>query len=185
MHPKVFSTFLLAASLLNADSIVFKNGSTLTGEFVGADTHEIRFIVQNANKATTYPLDTVKSLTFGSGSTSNTSAASPASFQTPASLATPKNSQVKKISAMDVAVELEEAINQQNVALGKSYSCTVFQPLQQGTETVIPAGSPCTIKVIPKPATLPSADKYVALIQLDTITIGVQVRIWVKSSLTS
>jgi hypothetical protein len=179
MCPKVFSAFLVGAALLSADSLVFKNGNVLTGEFVEADAHEIRFIVQNASKATTYPIDSVKRLTFDSGSTSATPAAAstPAtthsdSFQTPSSLASPKTSQVKKITAMDVAVELKEAINQQNATLGKSYACTVFQPLQQGTETVIPAGSPCTIKVIPKPATLPNADKYVALVQLDTITIG-------------
>jgi hypothetical protein len=63
-----FLSVLVGASLMSADTLLLRNGSTVDGSFAGGDSRSIRFTV--GNQVNTYSLDDVDSIRFSGASSS-------------------------------------------------------------------------------------------------------------------
>jgi len=67
MKPATLGIFLLlfasTALTLHADTLIFRNGKSATGTFLGGSTRQIEFQLSSGESITT-PVDTIKSLTF-------------------------------------------------------------------------------------------------------------------------
>src|SRR5260221_13041821 len=67
MKPVTLGIFLLlfasTALTLHVDTLIFRNGKTATGTFLGGSTRHIEFQLSSGEPITT-PVDTIKSLTF-------------------------------------------------------------------------------------------------------------------------
>src|SRR5437868_12193071 len=68
MTKYIFFSLLAGASLMSADTLVLRDGSTIDGSFAGGDSRSIRFTV--GNRVNTYSLNDVDFLRFSSDSSS-------------------------------------------------------------------------------------------------------------------
>jgi len=62
---RLFSVFLTTGLLVNADTLVLRNGRSIEGTYVGGDARSVRF--DDGHSATTYNIGDVESLRFVSG----------------------------------------------------------------------------------------------------------------------
>lgn len=68
MVRRIFITFLSAAALLSADTLVLRNGNRIDGSYLGGDNRSIRFA--SGSQVTTYYLSDVESIRFNSSGSS-------------------------------------------------------------------------------------------------------------------
>jgi hypothetical protein len=156
MNKRFVFSLLISVALVQADTLVLRNGSRVDGNFVGGDTRSVRFAV--GSQVNTYSLNDVTSITFTSSQTSSNYSQSqsypppngnstpqsrpPDSYAAPASAPQangPAGIQVP--SGTQVVVRLIDAVNSDQDRLGQTYRASIDQPVIVNGQTVIPRGA--------------------------------------------
>lgn len=138
-----FIIFALSSSLLlNADTLLLKNGRHIEGTYLGGDARTVKF---DANDhVNTYPVSDVDDIRFNSGSTQNS-----ASLTTSAPTA-PERASVQIMSNTPVTVRLIDPIRSDEAAPGSIYRASVDSPVYSGGRVVIPAYSSAVVQLLDK-----------------------------------
>jgi hypothetical protein len=136
---KLILLFLSAAVLIQADTLLLKNGQRIEGTYLGGDARTIKF--DAADRITTYAVTEVEDVQFGSGTVASTMAPPP----------TAQPHRTVQISAnTPVTVRLIDAIRSDAAAPGSLYRASTDSPVYWGGNLVIPAHSPAVVQLLDK-----------------------------------
>ena len=129
----------MAASSLEADSLILQNGQTLEGTFLGGDSRSVRFAT--GDQVHRYNVTEIKTLQFGSGSPSGSVSPAPAmpTASAEAGAAIPSGTQIE--------VRLIDGVDSKTDSIGKTYRASLDRPITVGTQTVVPTGSDVTLSL--------------------------------------
>jgi hypothetical protein len=144
---RIFSSVLLAASLLSVDTLLLRNGSTINGKFAGGDDRVIRFAV--GSQVNTYDLSDVDSLKLSPSYSSRSGGFTPAAPPPPPAAPVDNYNAPAPVSAnqMEIpagtqfVVRLIDGADSERDSLGKTYRASVEQPVVLNGQTVIPRGA--------------------------------------------
>jgi hypothetical protein len=149
IYRRIISRALLTASLLSADTLLLRNGSTINGKFAGGDDRVIRFAV--GSQVNTYDLSDVDSLKLSPSYSSRSGGFTPAAPPPPPPAApsdsynappAPVSSNQMEIPAgTQLVVRLIDGADSDRDSLGKTYRASVEQPVVLNGQTVIPRGA--------------------------------------------
>jgi hypothetical protein len=135
IYGRIISSAVLAASMLSADTLVLRNGSTINGKFAGGDERVIRFAV--GSQVNTYDLADVDSLKLSPSYSSQAGGFTPA----PPPPAPVSSNQMEIPAGTQITVRLIDGADSERDSLGKTYRASVEQPVVLNGQTVIPRGA--------------------------------------------
>jgi hypothetical protein len=139
----------LIASLLHADSIKFKNGSTVQGKYLGGTDSQVTFFTNN--QLVHYAIADIQSITFGD-QTSTSSAVAPApapvdksaqmaSSQPTAGAKTSSTADVLVPAGTHITVRMIDGIDSNRNKVGDSFQASLEEPLIVDSTQVAPKGA--------------------------------------------
>ena len=131
---------LSASTLLEADTLLLKNGTHLEGVYLGGDARTVKF--DSSDRITAYPISDVDLVRFNS-SPVQSSAASPAP---PA----PVRPALELMTNTPITVRLIDPIRSDTAAPGSVYRASVDIPVYSGGHVVIPAYSSAVVQLLDK-----------------------------------
>lgn len=163
---RVAVSVLLSGLLLDADTLVLRNGSRVDGSFLGGDNRSLRFAVND--RVNTYSLGDVTAIEFNAPT--NSKAAPPVSNGDPIppmppqttyappqapvpaqvrassdgsySAQAPVNSASLQVPAgTEITIRLIDPVDSQTDRLGQTYRASLDQPVVVNGQTVIPRGA--------------------------------------------
>jgi hypothetical protein len=159
MYKTIFS-LVAAVSLLQADTLVLRNGSHLDGTFVGGDSRSVRFAI--GSQVNTYPIGDVDSVQFANGNSQSSSNAYPSTPPPPQQQQPPPQQQpaptesysapasapqgegplgVELPAGTSIIVRLIDSVNSDTDRLGQTYRASVDQAVVVNGQTVVPRGA--------------------------------------------
>ena len=165
MSKRIFLSFLLAGLLLNADTVIMRNGNRVYGTFVSGDNRSIRIDI--GGHVNTYSLNEIDSIQFTGGQQSgkpnsnypnspsypanpsnsgyggNTSYSSPSNY--PASNQNyaqgPSTNSLEVPAGTQIVVRLIDPVNSETDRLGQTYRASIDEEVIVNGQTVIPRGA--------------------------------------------
>jgi hypothetical protein len=180
-----FLSVLVGASLMSADTLLLRNGSTVDGSFAGGDSRSIRFTV--GNQVNTYSLDDVDSIRFSGASSSaptsnpNNPAPSGEAAQAtqsqqyrvqPNTAANGGNTGIQVPAGTQIVVRLIDAVNSETDTLGQTYRASIDQPVVVNGQTVIPRGSDVIAALIGSKQSGKIQGRTVLTLDLKSVTVN-------------
>jgi hypothetical protein len=139
----------LIASLLHADSIKFKNGSTVQGKYLGGTDSQVTFFTNN--QLVHYAIADIQSITFGDQtSTSSAVAPAPAPVVKSAQMAPSQPTAGAKTSSMadvlvpagtHITVRMIDGVDSNRNKVGDSFQASLEEPLIVDSTQVAPKGA--------------------------------------------
>jgi len=124
------------ATVASADSVKLRNGQTVTGSFMSADTKLIRMLLANG-KIGEFPVDTVTSLEFSVRQPAPPPAPNPA--QAPKPITLPKGTALTGV--------LTQAIDVDSTAAGQTFKATLDDPVMMDGKVIVPRGAAMVLQV--------------------------------------
>ena len=139
----------LIAPLLHADSIKFKNGSSVQGKYLGGTDSQVTFYTNN--QLVHYAIADIQSITFGD-QTSTSSAAAPApapvvkssrmaASQPAASVSNSSTADVLVPAGTHITVRMIDGIDSNTNKVGDSFQASLEEPLIVDSTQVAPKGA--------------------------------------------
>jgi outer membrane lipoprotein SlyB len=132
----VAALLLLPAARASADSVKLRNGQTVTGSFMSADTKMIRMLLANG-KIGEFPVDTVTAVEFSVRKTEPPPAPSPAKAPTPVTL--PKGTALTGV--------LTQAIDVDGTKAGQTFKAVLDDPVMMDGKIIVPRGAAMVLQV--------------------------------------
>jgi hypothetical protein len=180
MTNRILISCLAVASLLPADTLILRNGSTINGRFVSGDSHSIRF--STGSQVNTYDLTDIDNLRFeGAAPAPPVNApAPPAPPAPPAASAPPPpppvaNAQYGGITipaGSDVSVRTIDSVDSERDRRGQTYRASIDQPVIVNGQTVIPRGADAVVMLSDSQQSGKIEGKTVLTLELRSITIN-------------
>jgi hypothetical protein len=184
MTNRILISCLAVVSLLPADTLILRNGSTINGRFVSGDSHSIRF--STGNQVNTYDLADIDNLRFegsppGPAPVPPVNApAPPAPPAPPAASAPPPpppvaNAQYGGITipaGSDVSVRTIDSVDSERDRRGQTYRASIDQPVIVNGQTVIPRGADAVVMLSDSQQSGKIEGKTVLTLELRSITIN-------------
>lgn len=134
---KIIPLALAASALVNADTLVLKNGTQIEGVYVGGDARTVKFDAND--RITSYSISDVEDLRFGSEphpSSQGTTQASP-----PAVAATSAHGTIEIPANTPIIVRLIDPIHSEAAAPGSVYRASLDTPVYYNGRIVVPGYS--------------------------------------------
>jgi len=147
-------TAVLIASgttLLDADTLVLRNGQVLQGTFLGANVRQIDFLLASG-ETQHIPIVNAATITFssmGGFAPAPAPAPAPSTFVAPPQPAPmPVQSASTVIPAgTTINARTLDAINVDSTWAGAQFPCTIADPIMSGGAIIVPRGAGCTLVV--------------------------------------
>lgn len=151
----LLALFLGFVTLVEADTLILRDGRTIRGSYLGGDSRFVRFLPENSNRSQRYAIQDVDKLEFGSDSDSNSSSdsssagsRSSSSSSSRSSPSTSSNSSGTVIPAGTViTVRMIDPINSDATNVGETFRASLDEPLVVNGRTVASKGSDATVRV--------------------------------------
>jgi len=195
MRKGIVISLIAAASLLNADTLVLRNGSRVEGNFVGGDSRTVRFAV--GNQVNAYGVNDIEAIRFSSGPQGYAPSAAypqnpnpnygPATENYPSrndgyAQNSPPNGYaggppngpagIEVPSGTELVVRLIDGVNSERDNLGQTYRASIDQPVIVNGQTVIPRGSDATATLIDAKQSGKIEGRTVLTLDLKNVTIN-------------
>ncbi|MGE9296395.1 MAG: glycine zipper family protein [Puniceicoccales bacterium] len=140
----IFSVTALAGmSLVLADTLELRNGSSLQGAYEGGTASAIRFNFNGTSQD--YPRDTVKSLTFSEQAPEVATASVPTPAQAQQSF---ESSDVTIPAGTNLLASLQAPINSGSARPGQTFPAVLVSDVRVNNQVVLPSGSNVQIQVV-------------------------------------
>ena len=142
---QILGCVLLSTSILSADTLVFRNGAWLNGDFMGADKSTVRFEVNNQVK--TYNLTDIEAIQFATEEIVTSEPTDPNSYS---SMPYPSlgSSQMQLPAGTQIVVRMIDSADSSRDPLGKIYHASVDQPVAMNGQTIIPRGADALVALV-------------------------------------
>ena len=183
MPIRSFVALLIAATLLNADTLMLRNGSRIEGNFVNGDNRLVRFAV--GNQVNNYDIGDIDTIRFsGNGGAPSQNLNYPpqaANFPPPQSQPpdgyspSPANNQMGSLqlpAGTQVVVRLIDPVNSEQDGLGKTFRASVDQPVFLNGQAVIPRGSDAIASLIDAQKSGKIQGRTVLTLDLKNVTVN-------------
>ena len=179
---------LLAATLLNADTLLLRNGSRIEGNFVSGDNRVVRFAV--GNQVNNYDVGDVDTIRFsgngGAPSQNPNYAPQAANFPPPGNQPPPNQSTggygpppadnqmggFQLPAGTQVVVRLIDPVNSEQDGLGKTFRASVDEPVFFNGQAVIPRGSDAIASLIDAQKSGKIQGRTVLTLDLKNVTVN-------------
>jgi hypothetical protein len=178
LHRLQFAATLLAAGtvLLNADTLVLRNGQVMQGTFLGANVRQIDFLLASG-ETQHIPIVNASAVTFSMiGGNPPAAAPTPAPAPVPM-MPPPQMDRVQNPSTVipagtTINARTLDAINVDSTWAGAQLPCTIADPIMSGGAIIVPRGAGCTLVV----ANLNEGDHFHGTADIDlklaSVTVG-------------
>jgi len=178
MTNRILISCLAVASLLPADTLLLRNGSTINGRFVSGDSRSIRF--STGSQVNTYDLADIDNLRF-EGAPPAPPPPPPVSAPAPPAASAPPppppvaNAQYGGITipaGSDVSVRTIDSVDSERDRRGQTYRASIDQPVIVNGQTVIPRGADAVVMLSDSQQSGKIEGKAVLTLELRSITIN-------------
>lgn len=188
MNLRLSAAFLVSFAVLNADTLILRNGNRVEGSFLGGDNRSIRFA--SGDQVTTYSLNDVASVNFNAStadatpppppappaSASQSAASAPAPAPTPPAssdvAAAPATAGIQVPSGTEITVRLIDPANSETDKLGQTYRASVDTPVVVNGQTVIPRGADAVATLVDAQKSGRIQGRTVLTLDLKTVTVN-------------
>jgi hypothetical protein len=185
---RLFATALLIVSVSWADTLVLKNGRSVSGSYLGGDSRQIRLAVDD--RIETFSVSDVVRIEFGSLASpgaappSESSAAAPAPAasrdERPSALrdrTSPPPSAPSRASGAEIpagttiTVRMNDPVDSRADSIGQTYRASLDEPIMIDGEVVLDRGADVVAKLVDDKESGRLAGKTVLTLDLQSITI--------------
>ncbi|MBV9304130.1 MAG: hypothetical protein JOY62_11875 [Acidobacteriaceae bacterium] len=175
-------SLFVGASLVAADTLVLRDGSTVDGSFLGGDNRSIRFAVGDQVK--TYSLNDVDSIRFGNSPAPASASTNPSPGDTtqpsapaqtpalPASAPATGAMGVEITAGTQIVIRMIDAVNSETDTLGQTYRASTDQPIVVNGQTVIPRGADVIATLIDAKQSGKIEGRTVLTLDLKSVTVN-------------
>ena len=146
MFRQISCSLLTGALLLSADTLVFRNGTSVEGNFLAADARTVRFATGSHVK--TYRLSDVESIRFTTESATAVPDEASSSPSPGASAPAPAFAQTQLPAGTPISIRMIESADSARDSLGRLYRASVDRPVVVNGQTVIPRGPDAQVALI-------------------------------------
>ena len=130
---------VIVAGAAYADTLRLKNGSTLQGVFLGADTRQIRFMGPDGMPKA-FSITSIAGVDFGGSVPSAAPRAAPRpQAPPPRGMSIPADTQV--------TVRMIDGIDSKVTGAGERFRCSIDDPIVVGNQVVVTRGADCTVQI--------------------------------------
>jgi hypothetical protein len=137
------------ATLLNADTLVLRNGQVMQGTFLGANVRQIDFLL-NSGGTQHVPIVSVSAITFSSFAApapAPAPVAPPVPMMPPPQPAPVQSPSVVIPAGTTITARTLDAINVDSTWAGAQFPCTIGDPIMSGGAVLVPRGTGCTLVI--------------------------------------
>jgi hypothetical protein len=178
MTNRILIFSLAIASLLPADTLMLRNGSTINGKFVSGDSRSIRF--STGSQVNTYDLVDIDNLRFEGAPPPPASApapppAPPAPPPPPEAPSRGGNTLYGGIAipaGTDISIRTIDSVDSERDRRGQTYRASIDQPVIVNGQPVIPRGADAVIMLSDSQQSGKIEGKAVLTLELRSITIN-------------
>jgi hypothetical protein len=189
MNLRLGAAFFVSFAVLNADTLVLRNGNRIDGSFLGGDNRSIRFA--SGNQVSTYNLNDITSVSFNN---SAADAALPAPVSAPPPPAAPAPQQqaqdypppsddnappaaantagMQVASGTEITVRLIDPVNSDADRLGQTYRASIDSPVVVNGQTVIARGADAVATLVDAQKSGRIQGRTVMTLDLKSITVN-------------
>ncbi|MBV8552602.1 MAG: hypothetical protein JOY54_14990 [Acidobacteriaceae bacterium] len=188
MTKRILLSLLAAVSLLNADTLVLRDGTRIDGRLLGSDGESVRFQA-SGGQASTYYRDQIESLRFGKESGSYQQGAAypppnpgysqnPPQGHPPDTYAAPAGAPAGSVAGVEVpagtqiVVRLIDPVNSERDTLGQTYRATIDEPVLENGQAVIPRGADAVVALVDDQQSGKFAGRTVMTLALRNVTVN-------------
>lgn len=150
--------------LMAADTIVFRDGKSVTGSYLGGDSRQVRMVV--GDKIQNYSIPDIAKIEFGTAATTASAPPTPAPTQArpdslqPSRLDTPAtpppassaDASVPRLveipSGTNIVVRFIDPVDSATDTMGKTYRASLDEPIIIGGETIASRGADIVAKLV-------------------------------------
>ena len=131
------TTILAIASctLLTADTLSLRDGRTLDGTLLGANTREVRWMGPDGAPQS-IPIVNVARIEFAEAA------------PTPVAPAAPPAPTAAIPAGIEITVRMIDAIDSSTTRPGDLYDCSIDDPIVLGNQVIVPRGNDCSIQIV-------------------------------------
>ncbi len=134
----------IAASVAFADTVRLKNGSSVSGTFVGGDSRQVKILVNG--DVQTFLISDTDGIDFGDSAAVNTPPPAPAPPPPPPPAPNPAGPQVP--SGTQIVVRLIDDVDSERDQVGKNYRATLDNDIVVDGQTLVSRGADVTAKLV-------------------------------------
>jgi hypothetical protein len=150
MTRKLILLLSIGASVAFADTVRLKNGSSVSGTFVGGDSRQVKILVNG--DVQTFLISDTDGIDFGDSAAANTPPPAPApppqasNDQPPPPAPNPPGPQVP--SGTQIVVRLIDDVDSERDQVGKNYRATLDNDIVVDGQTLVSRGADVTAKLV-------------------------------------
>jgi hypothetical protein len=172
MTKPILISCLAVVSLLSADTLTLRNGSTINGRFVSGDSRSIRF--STGSQVNTYDLADIDNLRFeGAAPAPPASVPSPPPPpEAPPSAANTRYGGIAIPAGTDISVRTIDSVDSERDRRGQTYRASIDQPVIVNGQTVVPRGADAVIMLSDSQQSGKIEGKAVLTLELRSITVN-------------
>lgn len=175
MTKRILISWLAVASLLPADTLILRNGSTINGKFVSGDSRSIRF--STGSQVNTYDLADIDNLKFEGGTAPPpappvSAPAPPPPPEAPPSAGNTLYGGIVIPAGTDLSVRTIDSVDSERDRRGQTYRASIDQPVIVNGQTVVPRGADAVIMLSDSQQSGKIEGKAVLTLELRSITIN-------------
>ena len=170
MFRQISCSLLTGALLLSADTLVFRNGTSVEGNFLGADARTVRFAA--GSHVQTYRLSDVESIRFtteGAAAVPDLASISPSPGT---SAPTPALRQTQLPAGTPISIRMIESADSARDSLGRLYRASVDRPVVVNGQTVIPRGADAQVALVDAQQSGRLAGRTTLTLDLRSVTVN-------------
>ena len=180
MTKRILIFWLAMVSLLPADTLILRNGSTINGKFVSGDSRSIRF--STGSQVNTYDLVDIDNLRIrgrggSAGERSVASSRSPGAAplrrkRPPPSASNRLYGGIGIPAGTDISVRTIDSVDSERDRRGQTYRASIDQPVIVNGQPVVPRGADAVIMLSDSQQSGKIEGKAVLTLELRSITIN-------------
>jgi hypothetical protein len=171
----VISCAFVSLTMLSADTLTLKDGSTVNGTFLGGNARQIR--VEVGDKIQTFDVERVSIIQFGSER-----AAEPAPRQrerenvfrpdTSRDSAASSSSGIELPQGAVLTVRMIDPVDSQVNRVGETFRASIDEPVVAGSQQVIPRGADVVVKLVDDKQSGKLAGQTILTLDLVSVTVN-------------
>jgi len=158
MYLRAIVLAALIACLALADTLVLKNGNTVTGTYLGGDARTIRMTV--GDRVESYNVGDIASLSFVSDTAAPVPAQAPAAPAAPARTVmrpegetapaspAPNASGIELPAGTTITVRMIDSVDSDRDSVGQTFKASLDEPIMLNGDVVIPRGNDVLVKLV-------------------------------------
>jgi len=170
MTKRILIFWLAVVSLLPADTLILRNGSTINGKFVSGDARSIRF--STGSQVNTYDLADIDNLRFEGAAAPPPSPPPPPEAAPPPPASNAQNSGIAIPAGTEISVRTIDPVDSERDRRGQTYRASIDQPVIVNGQTVVPRGADAVVMLSDSQQSGKIEGKAVLTLELRSITIN-------------